>query len=178
MDWIDRVLHYFNQETRFALHQRMDVLKGDLKWVQLSMSHLVTDCSKRRDDQEKLLHQLRQKIADLKLEMAENSLTKQQLDEQAAIQLDMDSIRVDFDKDYERLKDANAMLEEWLADARLALSKLLQERADLRGETHDLRSKLDLSKKEVTVWIKHFENMRDQRDEARNALALLNEGQS
>jgi len=29
MDWIDKVLHYFNQETRFALHQRMDVLKGE-----------------------------------------------------------------------------------------------------------------------------------------------------
>jgi len=87
------------------------------------------------------------------------------------IQLDMDSIRVGFDKDYERLKEANAMLDEWLADARLALDKLRSVSASLRSEVHDLLRELDLSKKETTVWIKHFENMRDQRDEARNALA-------
>lgn len=125
-------------------------------------------------------HQMALKIEkahdSLKAEMEANGLTKAQLDEQAAIQLEMDGHRVDLERE---LKEVNASRDHYkdeYLDAVEGFDKLSSRLDEANIKLRAFHTELQEHKQYKTLYFSALEDIKKARIEKKQLIAMLPEG--
>lgn len=158
---IDWLLKLMGQTTRKELLETIAILRNQCDHYQLVLK-------KERESYGESLQQINDKWSEqhqsLMDEMQANGLTKAQLDEQAHIQLEMDSIRAEFDRDRKNLMhQINCLFEEKNA------AIIARDDANKQNNRYLTRA-LDaerVAKQQESIakgWQAHYEQLRDMRD--------------
>jgi chromosome segregation ATPase len=181
MNWIIKTLNRWTgasaliaalQDGKRSLHELYEEIDGDATELLKEVALLKKQLSLRDgiiNKQECELDHVRgqrnhycQLTMTQQVEMEAARLTKRQLDEQAAAQLEMDAHRVDLEEEL-----ANAKAE--LAIMKHHLSAEKNTAATLNSQIYDLRRRVNIETDKANAWEKHYCEKRDECAELRKS---------